>query len=92
MRKIELKQQCRASIVVRLNAFGGNWDARSKRDRTSNHVQFVAKVRLLRDASPQTCTAIDFDRDQTALNMSALRAIATDLVRRDELAQKRKIA
>jgi len=28
-----------------------------------------------------------FDRDQTALNMSALRAITTDLVRRNELAQ-----
>jgi hypothetical protein len=58
MRKIELKQQYRASIAVRLNAFGGDCDARSKRDRTSDHIQFVANLRLLRHASSQTRAAI----------------------------------
>src|SRR5262249_33990147 len=70
MRKIELKQQCRTSIVVRLNAFGGPLRPRSKRDRTSNHVQFAAKYGSFAMAALKPHTAI------TSLNRAGQTALA----------------
>jgi hypothetical protein len=92
MRKIELKQQCRTSIVVRLNAFGGPLGHAIKARSHLYSCSICGQVRLLAMAALKPHTAITSSNraGQTALNMSALSAKATNFVRRNELTQTAK--